>query len=282
MNNLKSFIREHTPLATLIAALAGIYLLSSGFAELTYGALRLASVLFVAFTLVFICFPGTIRKFIHSGDFETQFNGLAGEKKLWLSVGVIALIVWAATTCFSHAGTMEQMQEQRWKEAQIRPEKVHFVRSTVAQIERNKGRYLAVSSKTGVPWKVIASLHNMECGLSFSEHLHNGDPLYARTRHVPAGRPLHGNPPFPWEYSAVDALLFDHLDGAEWKTIGLSLQSMEAYNGTGYQRFHPDTPTPYLWSWTTIYTRGKYVEDGKWDPYAMSNQCGVASILKLL
>ena len=54
------------------------------------------------------------------------------------------------------------------------------------------------------------------------------------------------------------------------------------YNGTGYQRFHPDTPTPYLWSWTTLYTRGKYVADGRWDPWAVSQQCGAAAILRQL
>jgi lysozyme family protein len=50
-----------------------------------------------------------------------------------------------------------------------------------------------------VPWYVIAVIHNMECGLDFTEHLHNSDPLARRTINDPPGRfgaiasPLHPN-----------------------------------------------------------------------------------------
>jgi lysozyme family protein len=39
-----------------------------------------------------------------------------------------------------------------------------------------------------VPWYVIAVIHNMECGLDFTEHLHNGDPLACRTINDPPKR----------------------------------------------------------------------------------------------
>ena len=41
-------------------------------------------------------------------------------------------------------------------------------------------------------------------------------------------------------------------------------------------------PSPYLWSFSTHYARGKYVADGKWSPTAVSAQCGVAVLLRRL
>jgi hypothetical protein len=38
--------------------------------------------------------------------------------------------------------------------------------------------------------------------------------------------------------------------------------------------------SPYLWSCTIHYERGKYVSDGKFDPQAVSLQVGCAAILK--
>ena len=72
-----------------------------------------------------------------------------------------------------------------------------------------RARYASVSAQTGVPWWVIGLIHMMEAGQSFRCHLHNGDPLTARTVQVPAGRPKTGQPPFIWEESAADALLVE-------------------------------------------------------------------------
>jgi hypothetical protein len=44
----------------------------------------------------------------------------------------------------------------------------------------------------------------------------------------------------------------------------------------------PPRRSPYLWSMTNHYIRGKYVSDGRFDPVAVSAQAGVASILKIL
>ncbi len=52
-----------------------------------------------------------------------------------------------------------------------------------------RSRYESVADTLGIPWYFIAAIHNMESSQNFSKHLHNGDPLNARTRHVPAGRP---------------------------------------------------------------------------------------------
>lgn len=174
-----------------------------------------------------------------------------------------------------------RVQSARWQQAQIRKEKVHFVTSIAAQVERNRARYEAVSRDTSVPWDVIAVIHNMECSLSFTQNLANGDSIRYKTRHVPAGRPS-GTPPFSWEYCAIDALRYDSMAYKNWHGMGNTLNNIELYNGPGYQRYHPDVPTPYLWSWTTIYSRGKYVADGHWSSTAVSQQCGCVPILKLL
>src|SRR5262249_52736757 len=62
-----------------------------------------------------------------------------------------------------------------------------------------RARYESVSHALNLPWYLAGIIHGVETGFDFRTHLHNGDPLTARTVHVPSGRPLEGNPPFSWE-----------------------------------------------------------------------------------
>jgi lysozyme family protein len=150
--------------------------------------------------------------------------------------------------------------------------------ATLAKILAGRPRYESVATRTHVPWYVVAVIHSLECGGNFKCHLHNGDPLTARTTDVPAGRPVAGHPPFAWETSAIDALQFDGLDvWREWSVPG-TLYKLELFNGTGYR--HHGIPTPYLWSGSQIYTRGKYVSDGRFDPSAVSKEIGAAVLLR--
>lgn len=145
-----------------------------------------------------------------------------------------------------------------------------------------KGReaYRLVEADTGVPWAVIGVLHGLEASFSFSRHLHNGDPLTARTRRVPVGRPAHGSPPFTWEESAADALRGHNLHRvAEW-SLARTLYEIERFNGFGYRYRH--APSPYLWSFSDQYRGGKFVKDGVFDPNALSRQAGAATVLKAL
>lgn len=190
------------------------------------------------------------------------------------------VILCALTTAIY--GDQLGVQEQRWGLARTQSAKVHFVEATAATIRRNQSRYEVVEKATGVPWQIVGAIHTMECGGNFRLGLYCGDPLTARTKHVPKGRPVTGNPPFDWAFCAIDAIRLDKLDREPWARIGNVLQNVEAYNGTGYQKFHPEVPTPYLWSFTTIYVRGKYIEDGRWSSTAISQQCGVAPILRNL
>jgi len=148
------------------------------------------------------------------------------------------------------------------------------------KITANQARYESVAAASGVPWQVIAAIHNMEASLSFTKHLHNGDPLSARTVQVPAGRPVSGSPPFTWEESAVDALAYDKLTAwTDWSLAG-TLYKLEGYNGWGSRG--KDINTPYLWSFCQHYTSGKYIADHVWSDTAVSKQCGAALILKAL
>jgi lysozyme family protein len=169
-----------------------------------------------------------------------------------------------------------------WAEMAIRREKLPQVDSIVERIVRHKEAYRSVERLTRIPWFAIATIHNLEAGGDFNRHLHNGDPLTARTVHVPAGRPPSGNPPFTWEQSAVDALEYDGLTQVtDWSTEHLAYL-FEGFNGWGYRLYHPHVKSPNLWSFSNHYTRGKYVGDGQWSETAVTRQCGAMVLLKRL
>ena len=161
---------------------------------------------------------------------------------------------------------------------QFRPERKNTVEQLAASLIQNKARYQGLEALTDVPWYIIAVIHNMEASQKFNGHLHNGDPLTARTVHVPKNRPPFGNPPFKFEDSAVDALVFEKLDRVEDWTLAGSLFRLEGFNGFG-SRAH-GIHTPYLWSFSNHYTKGKFVADGVFDPNAVSQQCGAALLLR--
>lgn len=149
------------------------------------------------------------------------------------------------------------------------------------KIVANRKRYEEVEGITKVPWYVIATIHSLEGSLNFKTHLHNGDPLTAKTVQVPKGRPP-GSPPFRWEVSAVDALTFDNMTSVKKWTLAVILFKLEGFNGFGYRTKHPEVLTPYLWSFSNHYEKGKFVADGKFNANAVSKQCGAAAILKSL
>ncbi len=164
----------------------------------------------------------------------------------------------------------------------IRPNRRASVDQLAKKITANKARYEKVAKPLGMPWYVVAVIHSLEASGNFTRHLHNGDPLNARTTHVPAGRPKTGRPPFTWEQSAIDALTYQGF--GTWKdwSIPGTLYKLEGYNGFGYRDHHPNVPSPYLWSFSNHYTKGKYVADGRFSPSAISQQCGAAVLLKRL
>ncbi len=163
--------------------------------------------------------------------------------------------------------------------AEVRPEHSDTIEWHKKMLTESRERYERVAEATQVPWQFIGLVHGLEASYNFRAHLHNGDfPLSQRKRQVPAGRPLVWLPPDDWASSAKDALrLMGYTNQSDWSTERM-LYRLEAYNGFGYRKV--GVPTPYLWSFSNHYDRGKFVADGKWNPKAMSHQCGAATILK--
>jgi lysozyme family protein len=164
--------------------------------------------------------------------------------------------------------------------ARIKPERIKQIDALIENILPAKERYEQVSDHVNrnMPWWFVAGIHCMECSLNFHSHLHNGDPLTERTKHVPAGRPLIGNPPFTWEESATDALMLKQFNLEKNWIIANMLYMLERYNGMGYRKHNINTP--YLWSFTNNYSAGKFVADGHFDANAVSLQAGAAAIIK--
>ena len=86
----------------------------------------------------------------------------------------------------------------------INLDKLPEIKPIVNKILNGKSRYEALENKVGIPWHFIGITHSLEAGCNFNTHLHNGDPLTARTVQVPKNRPKTNNPPFTWEFSAED------------------------------------------------------------------------------
>jgi len=165
----------------------------------------------------------------------------------------------------------------------VKSDKIPMIDGIISKIVANTDRYKTVSKEfTDMPYWFVSVIHNMEASLSFKHHLHNGDPLTSRTIHVPKGRPKAGNPPFQWEDSAIDALKYQGLNAISDWSIPNVLKELEFYNGAGYRK--RGINTPYLWSATNHYGTapnvGKYVEDGKFDSAAISQQIGAGAIIK--
>lgn len=164
----------------------------------------------------------------------------------------------------------------RWKAAKIT--RASEIEKQAQKLVANKARYQAVSAKTGVPWDVIGVIHYRESSGSFAGVLHNGQKIIGtgkKTTIVPKGR----GPFSSWEQAAVDALMNCHPfagKNKDWSIAG-TLDLLERYNGLGYR--NKGLPSPYLWAGTDQYVKGKYVADGKYDPYHVDQQLGVAALL---
>src|SRR5262249_991812 len=137
------------------------------------------------------------------------------------------------------APTPEQTElgyHRMWDRAQIAAGKLEGARKIARAIIANRGRYAAVEAATGGPWFMIGPIQGREADLDFATHLHTGDSPKAPPRHVPAGRPARGNPPFQWDASAIDALTMapHELQKVKAWSVERILYETEKYNGWGY------------------------------------------------
>lgn len=177
-------------------------------------------------------------------------------------------------------GALRPEYDRLFASAIIAPDWRRLARIVGERAVASRTRYEAIGM--GIPWWWIAAVHSLEGDASFTIHLHNGDPLGRPTVNVPRNRPP-GWIELPgamrtWERSASDALSFDEVHlWKDWSIPG-ALYKAEAYNGWGYRRLHPNVLSPYLWSGTQHYIRGKFVRDGVWSSGAQSDQLGAAAL----
>lgn len=174
-------------------------------------------------------------------------------------------------------------QVARWQQAQLNPKWSIALDTTLRLYERNKWRYEKIQAmrNNGVPAAVIFCLHYRESDNDFRAHAHEGSSLQHRTRYEPKGRLPTKEPPYTFEQSAEDAYyICEHppLDRINWRDKQAALDKMESFNGFGYR--NKGIAAPYLFSGTTLYSRGKYVRDGVFDRNAVDQQLGCVAILK--
>jgi lysozyme family protein len=164
----------------------------------------------------------------------------------------------------------------RWNACHVLPEWARVLDTVAHRLVNTKNRYENVRTVSGVPWPVVAVIHQRESSQSWTAGLANGDPWNRPTIHVPKGR----GPFASWERAAEDALEHCAPFAARWEdwSIGGALTLLEEYNGLGY--FERGIPSPYIWSATDQYHRGKYIADGHFDPEAVDHQTGCAALLQ--
>jgi lysozyme family protein len=171
---------------------------------------------------------------------------------------------------------LQARNDQRWKNAKLTrgPEFEGPAKIAVA----HKAVYLDIEKRSGVRWIFVACSHYRESDQNFSTNLGQGDPLNHKTIHVPAGRgPFLG--PNAFADGAVDALTKCAPFACritDW-SIGSLLTWLERYNGLAYA--NAGVPSPYIWSGTNQYVRGKVTFDhGPIEP-VVDKQLGCAGLI---
>lgn len=171
---------------------------------------------------------------------------------------------------------------QHWANMDINNNRVSVANSKADIIIKGRKVYESLQVKTGVPWYVIGLIHLRESDCDFNTHLHNGDPLSARTVHEPKSWPKTGKAPFTFEYSAVDALTMPGKELHKIKdwSIERIAYTFEQFNGFGYRA--RGVASPYLWASSNQYVSGKYIFDGPkgWRPGVVDKQLGAMVVLK--
>src|SRR4051794_27772412 len=96
---------------------------------------------------------------------------------------------------------LKAANELRW--ANVTPTRNFSAVARRLVAANTKSRYQTVAAKIGVPWPVIAVIHERESSQNWAASLAQGDPWNRVSVHVPAGR----GPFRSWEDAAVDALV---------------------------------------------------------------------------
>lgn len=169
--------------------------------------------------------------------------------------------------------------EQMWANCTIQPSMVAELTQVCTKLmdQQHKGAYQAVEKITGVPWFVIAVIHEREASGHWWASIAQGDPWNRLSTHIPKNR----GPFKSWQDAAIDALKNCPpfmAKNQDWSAGGTLIHLVQ-YNGLGYEFKHNEW-SPYIWAATNHQERGKYVADGHYDPSAWDAQLGCAAMLK--
>lgn len=171
---------------------------------------------------------------------------------------------------------LSQRNADRWAKAKITRDAAAVAKRLAAPDAR--GCYQLIARQTAVPWFVIAVIHEREASQNWAASIAQGDRWDRVSTHVPKGR----GPFRSFEAAAVDALTNCPPYAARWSdwSAGGAVSLLEQYNGLGYAA--RGLPSPYVWSGTDQYQKGKFVADGVFDPGVVDKQLGCACILKAM
>lgn len=158
-----------------------------------------------------------------------------------------------------------------WSICQVKPEWLPIAQREANWALKHRARFLAVTRQTGVPWFVVAGLNKMEMGTNFDGSLLNGDPWNRETERYPRGHGPWGS----WEEAAVYAIRHEakgwNFDLSKWKwDLAGCFFYMNAWNGFLHATDEgagiiPKYASPYIYSGTPFYAKGKRVEKRGWD-----------------
>lgn len=118
----------------------------------------------------------------------------------------------------------------------------------------------------------VGAIHYLEANRNWKCNLHNGERWDRVTRLVPRGK----GPFDSWEEAAIDALIELKRD-MKYGSLEEYLLIAEKHNGLGY--LYKNNASPYIFSGTNRWLKGKFVADGSYDPDATTGQVGLATIL---
>lgn len=178
--------------------------------------------------------------------------------------------------------SIKDKYQQMYDQIEIKSQWKSAIYRTAKKIVANRDKYEEISKACGgnIPWQFIGILHNRESSCNFTRHLHEGSPLSGRTKLVPRGHPRKGKPPFTFLESAVDALRLKGLEKVTDWSEGNLADLGERFNGLGYR--NKGIPSPYLWSGSQHYVRGKYIRDHVFSASAVDQQMGIMPLLKAI
>ena len=155
--------------------------------------------------------------------------------------------------------------------------------------EKAQKKYRKIAKKAKVPRQLIAAIHYREdvndCLYGkFRVYLHNGQKLGKKTTIAPVGKFFRKG---QFVKAAIDAIHDKETYKKEYnlsygsKDMAAMLALAEKFNGTGYTDYH-DGNSPYLYSGTSLYVKGKYTEDGDYDGNLIDKQVGVFALINAI